>query len=56
MAEVEQEYYKRILKVVPANKVIKVMRAEDNFHRRMVQNNRGRQVNGPGRQHQRPQR
>ena len=56
MAELEQEYYKRIMKVVPANKIIKVMRAEDNFHRRMVQNNRGRQTGKPSRQFQHPQR
>ena len=38
------------------NKIIKVMRAEDNFHKRMVQNNRGRQTGKPGRQFQHPQR
>ena len=56
MAELEQEYYKRIMKVVPANKIIKVMRAEDNFHKRMVQNNRGHQNGRSGRQLQHPQR
>ena len=56
MAELEQEYYKRIMKVVPANKIIKVMRAEDKFHQRMVQNTRGRQSNRPGNQFRRPQR
>ena len=50
MAQVEQSYYKRILKVVPAEKVLKVMRAEDDFHRRMVQNQRDRHPDGKGRQ------
>lgn len=50
MAQQEQSYYKRILKVVPAEKVLKVMRAEDDFHKRMVQKQRGRHQQGPGRQ------
>ncbi len=37
MAQVESEYYIRILKVLPAEKVFKVMKADDDFHRRMVQ-------------------
>ena len=36
MAELERDYYKRILKQVPAEKVFKMMKAEDDFHRRMV--------------------
>ena len=50
MAQQEQSYYKRILKAVPAEKVLKVMRAEDDFHRRMVQNQRRRHPEGPDRQ------
>ena len=42
MAEVEQDFYKRIIKTVPAEKAFKVMKAEDDFHRRMVQGQRGR--------------
>ena len=42
MAELEQNYYKRILKVLPPEKLFKVMRAEDDFHRRMVQGKRDR--------------
>lgn len=41
MAQLEESYYKRILKTVPAEKVFKVMSAEDDFHRRMVQGQRG---------------
>jgi len=41
MAEVEQNFYKRILKSVPAEKVFKLIKAEDDFHRRMVQGQRG---------------
>ena len=44
MAEVEQDFYKRIIKVVPAEKAFKVMKAEDDFHRRMVQGQRGRRT------------
>ncbi len=45
MAEVEQVFYKQIIKKVPADKVFKVIKAEDDFHRRMVQGqrNNGRQ-------------
>lgn len=46
MAELEQNYYKRILKVVPPEKVFRVMKAEDDFHRRMVQGQRGRRPDG----------
>lgn len=46
MAEVERDTYKRILKVVPAEKVFKVMKAEDEFHRRMVQGQRNRRPQG----------
>lgn len=41
-AQLEQSYYRRLLEVVPASKVFKVMKAEDDFHRRMVQGQRGR--------------
>ena len=50
MAEIEQDYYKRILRKVPAEKVFKMMKAEDDFHRRMVK--RGRKGNaGKGERH-----
>lgn len=35
--EIEQTYYKRFVEIVPACKVFKIMKAEDDFHRRMVQ-------------------
>ena len=41
-AELEQKYYQRMLKVVPPEKLFKVMQAEDDFHRRMVQGQRRR--------------
>lgn len=37
-AETEEEYYKKMCKVIPARKVFLVMRAEDKFHRRMLNN------------------
>lgn len=40
--QLEQTYYRRLLEVVPASKVFKVMKAEDDFHRLMVQGPRGR--------------
>ena len=43
MAELEQNYYKRFMKVIPPEKVFQVMKAEDDFHRRMVQRQRGNQ-------------
>lgn len=46
MAKLEQDYYKRILKVIPAEKVLKVMKAEDDFHRKMVQGSRRREKSG----------
>lgn len=42
MAKLEQDYYKRLAKAVPAEKVFKVIKAEDEFHRRMVQGQRGK--------------
>ena len=42
MAKLEQDYYKRMLNAVPAEKAFKVMKAEDEFHRRMVQGQRGK--------------
>ena len=61
MAEVERDFYKRIVKVVPADKVYKVIKAEDDFHRRMVQGQRGnrrpdargQRPNGPRRSNER---
>lgn len=49
MAKLEQDYYKRFTKAVPAEKVFKVMKAEDDFHRRMVQGQRGRGQERKGR-------
>lgn len=40
MSKVEQSYYKRILAAIPAEKVWLVMKAEDEFHRRMVRGKR----------------
>jgi hypothetical protein len=37
MSKLESDYYKRIIKVVPPEKVLKLMRAEDGVYRRMVQ-------------------
>lgn len=44
-AELEHDYYKRFQRVVPPEKLFKMMQAEDDFHRRMVQgrgNKRGK--------------
>lgn len=41
-AQTEQAYYRRLVETVPATKVFAVMKAEDDFHRRMVQAGRGR--------------
>lgn len=35
-AELEETYYKKMCKVVSARKVHAIMKAEDNFHRRML--------------------
>ena len=51
MAKIEQDFYKRVLKEVPAEKVFKVMCAEDDFHRRMVQGRKGPRKDGPRPQH-----
>ena len=51
MAELEQEYYKRILRKVSAEKVFKMMQAEDDFHRRMVRRNRDSSREKKGRHH-----
>ena len=56
MAKLEQDCYKRILKVIPAEKVLKVMKAEDDFHRRMVQGSRRRGKPGENPEGRRPQR
>ena len=42
MAVLEQKYYKRMVNAVPADKVFKVIKADDEFHRRMVQGQRNR--------------
>lgn len=47
MAVIEQTFYKRVLKDVPAEKVFKVIKAEDDFHRRMVQRQHDRRPKGP---------
>lgn len=52
MAEVERDFYKRIIKVVPADKVYKIIKAEDDFHRRMVQGQRSNRR--PDARNQRP--
>ena len=52
MAEVERDFYKRIIKVVPADKVYKIIKAEDDFHRRMVQGQRNNRR--PDARNQRP--
>ena len=41
MAELEEEYYKRFFTVLSAEKVFKVLKADDDFHRRMVQRSQG---------------
>ena len=46
MAEIEQSFYQRILKVVPADKVFKIIKAEDDFYRHMVQRQRGDRPRG----------
>lgn len=44
--QIEQSYYKRFVEIVPASKVFKVMKAEDDFHRRMVQGQHSRRSGG----------
>lgn len=36
MAQIQENYYKKLTKAVPAQKVYKAMLAEDNFHRMML--------------------
>lgn len=38
LAEVEDSYYKKMCKAIPAKKVHEAMKAEDRFHRRMLRN------------------
>ena len=45
-AQTEQAYYRRLVEVVPATKVFAVIKAEDDFHRRMVQGPRGHKRDG----------
>lgn len=40
MAQLEQDYYDRLCRAVPAGKVFKAMQAEDRFHRNMVRQSR----------------
>lgn len=35
-AELEAQYYKKMCKAIPARKVFRAMKAEDKFHRRML--------------------
>lgn len=51
MAKLEEDYYKRFCKKIPAEKVLRVMKAEDDFHRRMIQGQRGKQPRPQGRKH-----
>ena len=37
-AETEEMYYKKLCKAISARQVFLVMRAEDKFHRRMINN------------------
>lgn len=37
MAKLESDYYKRMLKTIPPEKVLKVIKAEDEVYRSMVQ-------------------
>lgn len=43
--QMEQQYYNRFVKAIPAEKVLKLMKAEDEFHRRMVQRQQPRRDN-----------
>ena len=38
LAEVEDTYYRKMCKTIPAKKVHEAMKAEDRFHRRMLRN------------------
>lgn len=38
LAEVEDTYYRKMCKTIPARKVHEAMKAEDRFHRRMLRN------------------
>ena len=38
MAILEETYYKQLVKAISAEKMFKIMQAEDNFHRQMVRN------------------
>lgn len=52
MAELEQTYYERFLRIVPPEKLFRMMQAEDDFHRRMVQGDRRREGKHGGRPRQ----
>ncbi len=54
MAEMEADFYKNIVKVIPAEKAFKVMKAEDDFHRKMVQRQRRDRRGGNARPGQHP--
>ncbi len=47
MAELEHDYYKRLLKAVPPAKLLRAMRAEDDIHRRIVQGRRREHTGAP---------
>ena len=53
MAELEQSYYKRFLRVVSPEKLFRMMKAEDDFHRRMVRGERGKRGQRGGNKEQR---
>lgn len=59
MAKLEAEYYKRMLKAIPPEKVLKVMKAEDEVYRSMVQRRNDEQTHrhdrGKGPRPKRPQ-
>ena len=44
-AEVEEQYYKKMCKTIPARKVFLVMKAEDKFHRKMFDKFTGKEKN-----------
>ncbi|MGN0233359.1 MAG: hypothetical protein ACI4B5_02925 [Bacteroidaceae bacterium] len=44
-AELEEQYYKKMCKAIPARKVYQAMKAEDIFHRKMINNFMGQEKN-----------
>lgn len=47
VTKVEEDYYKRLCKVVSAEKMFKLMKAEDHFHRQMVRGGNNSQNKNP---------